>query len=98
MSNFSELPDPRVNKRKVYPLLEVVFLVVAAAISGCDGWKAIKEFGEIKLNWLRQFFPYENGIPVNDTIARLMAKLNTKADERQLEISLTTIRIPFFSI
>lgn len=79
LSNFSELPDPRVNRRKVYPLLEIVFLVVAAAISGCDGWKAIKDFGEIKLEWLRQFFPYENGIPVDDTIARLMTKLNTKA-------------------
>lgn len=79
LSNFSELPDPRVNRRKVYPLLEIVFLVVAAAISGCDGWKAIKDFGEIKLDWLRQFFPYKNGIPVDDTIARLMAKLNTKA-------------------
>jgi hypothetical protein len=32
LSNFSELPDPRVNRRKVYPLLEVAFLVVAAAL------------------------------------------------------------------
>jgi predicted transposase YbfD/YdcC len=77
--HFSDLPDPRVNRRKVYPLLEIVFLVVSAAISGCDGWKAIKDFGDIKIKWLRKFFPYENGIPVDDTIARLMGKLNTKA-------------------
>ena len=54
-------------------------MVVSAAISGCDGWKAIKDFGDIKIKWLRKFFPYENGIPVDDTIARLMGKLNTKA-------------------
>lgn len=26
--HFSDLPDPRVNRRKVYPLLEIIFLVV----------------------------------------------------------------------
>lgn len=57
----------------------IVFLVVSATISGCEGWKSIKDFGDIKLNWLRQFLPYEEGIPVDDTIARVMRRLDTKA-------------------
>ncbi len=30
----------------------------------------IRDFGLLKLEWLRQFLTYENGIPVDDTIAR----------------------------
>ncbi len=78
LSHFNELEDPRIERTKAYPLIEIVFLVVSAAVSGCDGWKAIKDFGDLKLDWLRQFLPYENGIPVDDTIARVMRRLDTK--------------------
>ena len=37
-----------------------------------------KDFGDTKLEWLRQFLPYESGIPVDDTIARVMRRLDTK--------------------
>lgn len=79
MKHFSTLPDPRVDRTKRYPLIEIILLVIAATVSGCEGWKQIKDFGDAKLDWLRQFLPYENGIPVDDTIARVMRKLNTKA-------------------
>lgn len=78
VSYFEELPDPRIDRHKKYPLIEIIFLVVAGTISGCEGWKSIKDFGEVKLKWLRKFFPYLNGIPVDDTIARVMERLNTK--------------------
>ena len=79
VSHFSNLPDPRIDRKKKYPLIEIIFLVVAGTISGCEGWKSIKDFGEVKLKWLRKFFPYANGIPVDDTLARVMERLNTKA-------------------
>lgn len=79
LSHFSNLPDPRVDRTKHYPLIEILFLVISATLSGCEGWKAIKEFGDIKLNWLKQFLPFNSGIPVDDTIARVMRKLDTKA-------------------
>ena len=78
LSHFESLEDPRVDRTKRYPLIEIIFLIISATISGCDGWKSIRDFGLLKLDWLKQFLPYENGIPVDDTIARLMRKLNTK--------------------
>lgn len=78
LEHFSTLKDPRVNRTKRYPLEEMLLLVICAVLSGCHGWSAIKQFGEIKLSWLRQFLPYQEGIPVDDTIARLMRKLDTK--------------------
>ena len=79
LTHFKTLKDPRVERTKRYPLIELIFLIISAALSGCDGWKSIKDFGELKLDWLRKFLPYENGIPVDDTIARLMPRLDTKA-------------------
>jgi len=59
LTHFARLPDPRVDRTKHYPLIEILFLVISATISGCEGWEAIKDFGEIKLAWLRKFLPYE---------------------------------------
>ncbi|WP_083500887.1 transposase family protein [Legionella brunensis] len=50
----------------------MISLIISATISGCESWKSIRDFGLLKLDWLRQFLPYENGIPVDDTIARVM--------------------------
>lgn len=86
LTHFSTLPDPRVDRTKRYPLMEIILLVISATVSGCEGWKQIKDFGELKLEWLRQYLPYTEGIPVDDTIARVMRKLNTKAfQERFIE-------------
>lgn len=76
--HFTTLEDPRIDRTKRYSLIEIIFLIISATISGCEGWKSIRDFGSLKLEWLRQFLPYENGIPVDDTIARVMRKLNTK--------------------
>ena len=78
LTHFKDLEDPRVDRTKRYPLIEIIFLIISATISGCEGWKSIRDFGLLKLDWLRQFLPYENGIPVDDTLARVMRKLNTK--------------------
>lgn len=78
LSHFTDLEDPRVDRTKRYPLIEIIFLIISATISGCEGWKSIRDFGLLKLDWLRQFFPYDNGIPVDDTLARVMRKLDTK--------------------
>lgn len=49
----------------VTQLIEIIFLVISATISGCDGWKAIRNFSVIKLAWLRKFLPYKEGIPAD---------------------------------
>lgn len=76
---FGDLPDPRVRGRTDYPLIEIVFLCISAIVSGFDGWEAIEDFGHGKLDWLKKFLPYENGIPRHDTVARVMSCLSPKA-------------------
>lgn len=54
LSHFSLLEDPRIDRTKRYLLIEIIFLIISATISGCEGWKSIRDFGILKLDWLRQ--------------------------------------------
>lgn len=78
---FLNLKDPRVSGRCLYPLINVIFITLCAQIAGCDGWKAIENFGHEKIRWLSQFINLENGIPSHFTFARVIARINPKLFE-----------------
>ena len=61
-----------------YPLEEILFLNISAIISGFTQWKEIVCFGEEKIDWLRKFFPFKNGIPSHDILNGLFNRLDTK--------------------
>ena len=71
--HFSELEDPRQASKVVYPLFDVVFLTLCAVIAGCEGWEDIEDFGEVHLPWFQSKGLFKNGIPVHDTIARIIS-------------------------
>jgi len=64
IDSFAEIEDSRCSRNTLYPIEEILLLVICGAISGADDFVAIAEFGESKLGWLRGLFPFENGIPV----------------------------------
>jgi hypothetical protein len=63
MEHFSDLKDPRDDKNKKHQLMDILFLVIAAVISGAEGWEAIETFGKAKLDWLRTYFPSPTACP-----------------------------------
>lgn len=73
--NFSKLKDPRrtIKGNHLYPLDEILFLCISAVISGADNWTTISLFGRSKLEWLRNYFPYENGAPSHDVLGKVFA-------------------------
>jgi predicted transposase YbfD/YdcC len=75
MDHFGRVEDPRSRINQRHDLHDILFLTVSAIMSGAEGWKDIKEFGDAKLGWLRQFRAFEEGIPVDDTIARVISAL-----------------------
>lgn len=77
--SFSTLPDPRrTNKGNlIYSLEEILFLTISAVISGCNTWTAIAEYGRIKQEWFRKFYPYKK-IPSHDAISDLFSVLNSE--------------------
>jgi predicted transposase YbfD/YdcC len=78
---FTGVDDPRLERKKLYALKEVLFLMVSSVISGCQSWEEIADFGEDKLAWLRQYLPYSNGTPSHDTVDRVMSMIDHRAFE-----------------
>ncbi len=75
ITHFSDIEDPRIDRCKRHQLIDILFLSVSAVLTGAEGWEDIEQFGRIKLDWLRKYLPYENGIPKHDTIARVLSRL-----------------------
>ncbi|MFK7899311.1 MAG: ISAs1 family transposase [Cyclobacteriaceae bacterium] len=80
-SHFSSLEDPRrtTHGHHIYPLEEILFLVVSSVVSGWTHWTEIEEFGTNKLNWLRKFYNYPDGVPSHDALGKLFARLDHEA-------------------
>ncbi|HBU0372281.1 TPA: ISAs1-like element ISKpn31 family transposase, partial [Klebsiella pneumoniae] len=70
---FDDIPDPRQHAKIYYPFYDVLFLTVCAVIGGADGWEDIEDFGEVHLPWFQSKGLFKNGIPVHDTIARIIS-------------------------
>ncbi len=79
--HFADLPDPRVERCKRHPLLDVVTVALCAVVCGADTWVDVAEFGRSKEGWLRTFLALPNGIPSHDTFGRVFAALDPTAFE-----------------
>jgi|SRR5580658_4737544 predicted transposase YbfD/YdcC len=77
--SFSTLQDPRrtIKGNIVYSLEEILFLTISAVISGCNTWASIAEYGRLKKDWFRKFYPYER-MPSHDAISDLFCALEPK--------------------
>ncbi len=80
--HFSSLTDPRIERKKLHQLMDILVLSICATLSGAQGWEDIEEFGRNKLDWLRQFVPLKNGVPSHDCIAYVLSRLEPKAFRR----------------
>ena len=76
--HFSIIKDPRQSWKREHKLFDILLLTICAVIAGADGWEDIEEFGNERLDWLKQYGDFENGIPVHDTIARVISQINPK--------------------
>jgi predicted transposase YbfD/YdcC len=78
-THFSGFKDPRIKRKKLYPLMEILFVVLCGTICGAESWRDFVLFGKEKTDFLKKYFPYANGIPSKDTLARLFAVLDPES-------------------
>lgn len=76
--HFDKLEDPRINRKKLYPLPEILLVVLCGSICGAQSWRDFVTFGEEKLDYLRRFLPFKNGIPSKNTFSRVLSSLDPK--------------------
>lgn len=67
-----------------YSLEEIIFLVFCASLCDCQTYNEISDFGELRIEWLRQHLPYKNGIPSHDTVNRVLGLIEPKQLEQVL--------------
>ena len=72
LEHFEDLEDPR-SRRSPHDLEELLLTAICAVLSGADTWAAVALWGRAKLDWLRRFLPFENGVASHDTFGRVFA-------------------------
>ena len=78
LTDFTVLPDPRLARRRQYPLLEILLLCVSANLSGYEEWDEIVDFSLAKLAWPRRYLSFAAGIPAHDMLNRAMSRLEPR--------------------
>ena len=76
---FSGIDDPRQAGKVLYPLPEVMLLVLCGEVSGADGFVEIARWGEMNLAFLRRFLPFAHGVPSHDALTDLFNALDHAA-------------------
>lgn len=70
--HFDALEDPRIDRKKLYPLPEILLIVLCGSICGAQSWRDFVIFGEEKRDYFRRFLPFKN------TFARVLSALDPK--------------------
>jgi predicted transposase YbfD/YdcC len=76
LAHFAALEDPRQRAKVLYPLPEIMLLVLCATLAGADDFVETALWGKEHLAFLRRFHPYEPGIPSHDTLCDVFAALD----------------------
>ena len=77
---FKELEGPR-TRTCPHWLDELLMVALCAITSGADGWVSVVDWGRLKLEWLRRFLPFANGIASHDTFSRVFSLLDAQRFE-----------------
>lgn len=73
---FGDIPDPRIDRTRKHNLLDVLTLVLCGVVCGVDSCAEIEEFGNLRIDFFKQFLDLPHGIPSHDTIGRIMGALD----------------------
>jgi len=76
LDHFAEITDTRQSCKVMYPLQEVLLLVVCGTICACDDYDDIVLWGETHLDFLRRLSPFHWGLPCADWLRVVMNRID----------------------
>src|SRR4051812_17497524 len=82
--HFQDLQDPRVERTRKHPLINIIFMTVCGVLSGANSIAGIHEFALDRRSWLARYLDLSSGIPSEDTFGRVLARLDPAAFEKCL--------------
>jgi predicted transposase YbfD/YdcC len=79
LASIESVSDPRIDRRKSHPLINIIVITVFAILGGANNPSAIERFGWRHCDWFDLILDLKHGIPSHDTIMRLLRFI--EADE-----------------
>ncbi len=73
--HFGTVTDPRKSNSR-HKLMDIIAIAICSVICGAEAWEHMEDFGEAKLDWLKDFLELPHGVPSPDTFARVFAALD----------------------
>lgn len=75
--NFAKsIEDFRLDRKKLHPAENIVFITVLAVICNAVDWEEIADFGKSRKEFLSKYLDLTNGIPSHDTFNRFFSLFN----------------------
>jgi predicted transposase YbfD/YdcC len=90
--HFQDLPDPRVERTRRHPLINIVFMAVCGVLSGANSIAGIHELAIDRRRWFSRYLDLSNGIPSEDTFGRVLARLDPGGFEKCLLSWIQTVQ------
>ena len=50
---FKDIKDPRIERKKLYPINEILLITISGLICGAEGWKDLELFAKQKIDFLK---------------------------------------------
>jgi hypothetical protein len=79
LEEFAGLPDPRSHINRLHLLGDLVAICIMVVIAGAEGPKAIRLSAKSNADWWKDRLQLPNGVPVHDTIGRVLIALKPGA-------------------
>ena len=79
LDSFGTLEDKRESSKIHHSVAEILLVTLCGVIAGADGWEDLEDYGESKIDLLRELLPYASGIPSDDTLRRFFRAVDPQA-------------------
>lgn len=76
MHFFMSITDPRIDRQKAHPLVNILMIAICGVISGAESFVDMEDFGKAKRDWLGSFLDLSSGIPSHDTFGRVFSLID----------------------
>lgn len=78
MEVLEGIEDTRRSRSVIYPLQEILIIMLLAVICGATSYAKVEMFGKSKKEWLKTFLELENGIPDACTFRNVIKEIDTQ--------------------
>lgn len=76
LDKFETIEDPRMERNQLYSVSEILLVTFLAVICGAEGWQDVENYGKSKIDYLRCYLEFKNGIPSDDTVRRFFRSVD----------------------